>query len=138
LNATLPMPLVQDAIVHPLSDPAVQVRHDNIDDLSAVFKLLSDKSRLKIVLALARNGPMHVTSLVALLKPQTQPAVSHHLALMRNNGLLGCDRIGKHNYYYLASKYLCDLFELFFHDTGDLGQTIQFDASTQTFARRED
>jgi DNA-binding transcriptional ArsR family regulator len=137
LNATLTEPRVQDAILHPLSGPELPVQHDTIDDLTAVFKLLSDKSRLKIVLALARNGPMHVTSLVALLKPQTQPAVSHHLALMRNNGLLGCDRSGKHNYYYLASKHLCELFEQFFRDSGDLGRAIQFDASPLSFARRE-
>ena len=136
MNATLTGPRVQDATLAPHAGPELQLRHDNIDDLSAVFKLLADKSRLKIVLALARNGPMHVTSLVALLKPQTQPAVSHHLALMRNNGLLGCDRNGKHNYYHLASQHLCDLFETFFRDTGDLGQAIPFDASTRGFARR--
>ena len=129
---------VQDEILHSHTGSEFQVKHDTIGDLTAVFKLLADKSRLKIVLALAQNGPMHVTSLVALLKPQTQPAVSHHLALMRNNGLLGCDRIGKHNYYYLASKYLCELFEQFFRDTGDLGQALRFDAFTLSFARRED
>ena len=79
---------------------------------------------------------MHVTSLVALL-PQTQPAVSHHLAQMRNKGLLACDRSGKHNYYYIASKHLCELFEQFFRDTGDIGQALQFDAFTLSFARRE-
>ena len=136
MNATLIEPLVQDAILHPLSGSELQVKHDTIDDLTAVFKLLADRSRLKIVLALAQNGPMHVTALVALLQ-QTQPAVSHHLALMRNNGLLGCDRSGKHNYYYLASKYLCELIEQFFRDTGDRGQALKFDAFTLSFARRE-
>ena len=76
-----------------------------------------------------------VTSLVALLQ-QTQPAVSHHLALMRNNGLLGCDRNGKHNYYYIASQHLCDLFEQFFLDTGDIGQALHFDAFTLRFSRK--
>ena len=137
MNATLTEPRTQDAILRPLSLPEAQATHDTIDDLTAVFKLLSDKSRLKIVLALAQNGPMHVTSLVALLTPQTQPAVSHHLALMRNNGLLGCDRCGKHNFYYIASKYLCELFEQFFRDKGDRDKAIQFDAFTLSFARRE-
>ena len=136
MNATLTKPLVQDERLLPKSILELQVKHGTIDDLTAVFKLLADKSRLKIVLALSQNGPMHVTSLVALLG-QTQPAVSHHLALMRNNGLLGCDRNGKHNYYYIASKYLCGLFEQFFRDTGDLGQSLQFDAFTLRFARRE-
>ena len=137
MNATLIEPLAQDANLHPLTGSEFHVGHDTINHLSAVFKLLADKSRLKIVLALAENGPMHVTSIVALLG-QTQPAVSHHLALMRNNGLLGCDRSGKHNYYYLASKHLCELFEQFFRDTGDREQALKFDAFTLSFARRED
>jgi len=136
LNATLAEPPVRDEIFPPTSGPELQVKHETIDDLSAVFKLLADRSRLTIVLALAQNGPMHVTSLVALLG-QTQPAVSHHLALMRKAELVRCDRSGKHNYYYLASKYLCELFEQFFRDTGDLGQALQFDAFTLSFARRE-
>ena len=136
MTTTLIEPLAQVESILPHAGPELQVKHDTIDDLTAVFKLLSDKSRLKIVLALSQNGPMHVTSLVALLG-QTQPAVSHHLALMRNNGLLGCDRNGKHNYYYIASKHLCELFEQFFRDTGDLGQSLQFDAFTLRFARRE-
>jgi ArsR family transcriptional regulator len=136
LNAILPLPLAQDESFPPTVGTDLTVKVDTIDHLSTVFKLLADKSRLKIVLALAQNGPMHVTSLVALLQ-QTQPAVSHHLALMRNNNLLGCDRNGKHNYYYLASKHLCDLFEQFFRDTGDLGQKLKFDAFTLSFARRE-
>ena len=137
MNATLTAPRTQDAAFGSSSIPKMSVHHDTIDDLTAVFKLLSDKSRLKIVLALAQNGPMHVTSLVALLTPQTQPAVSHHLALMRNNGLLGCDRCGKHNYYYIASKRLCELFEQFFRDNGDRSQALQFDAFTLSFARRD-
>ena len=128
---------VHDDILDPHPGLDLEVTRATLEDLTAVFKLLSDKSRLKIVLALAKNGPMHVTSLVALLKPQTQPAVSHHLALMRNNGLLDCNRNGKHNFYSLASKYLCELFEQFFRDTGDLGQSLRFDAFTLRFARRE-
>jgi ArsR family transcriptional regulator len=118
-----------------LSSP-LKVCDDTIVDLTAVFKLLADKSRLKIVLALAQQGPMHVSALCKLLG-QTQPAVSHHLTLMRIVGLVGYDRNGKHNYYYLASDYLRDLFEQFFNELGG-GNALEFDEFRVTYARRDD
>ena len=112
----------------------LKVSDATIRDLTSVFKLLADKSRLKIVLALAQLGPMHVSALCDLLG-QTQPAVSHHLTLMRIVGLVGYDRNGKHNFYYLASDYLRDLFEQFFADQGGR-PTLEFDEFTLTYARR--
>jgi ArsR family transcriptional regulator, arsenate/arsenite/antimonite-responsive transcriptional repressor len=112
----------------------LKVTNGTIKDLTGVFKLLADKSRLKIVLALAQLGPMHVSALCKLLG-QTQPAVSHHLTLMRIVGLVGYDRNGKHNFYYLASDYLADLFEQFFADLGS-GQTLDLDEFSLTYARR--
>src|SRR5262245_36483020 len=97
-----------------------------IQNLTDVFKLLADKSRLKIVLALAQEGQMHVSALCKLLG-QSQPAVSHHLTLMRMVGLVGYDRSGKHNFYYLASDHLRDLFEQFFEDTGNGHKVLQFE-----------
>jgi ArsR family transcriptional regulator len=113
----------------------LKVSDDTISDLTSVFKLLADKSRLKIVLALAQQGPMHVSALCQLLG-QTQPAVSHHLTLMRIVGLVGYDRNGKHNYYYLASDYLADLFEQFFADQGSARQTLELDEFSLAYSRR--
>jgi ArsR family transcriptional regulator len=109
---------------------------DLLDDMTAVFKLLADRNRLKIVLALAERGRMHVNALCALLG-QSQPAVSHHLTLMRMVGLVGYDRNGKHNFYYLASDYLRDLLEQFFSDAGNARQALEFDEFALTFSRRE-
>jgi ArsR family transcriptional regulator len=119
--------------------PAVKlsISDDTVSDLTAVFKLLADKSRLKIVLALAQEGQMHVTALCRLLK-QSQPAVSHHLTLMRMVGLIKFDRNGKHNYYRLDSHYLRDLIEQFFSDAGNGGQVLDLDDFTLTYARREE
>jgi len=104
----------------------IKVSDSTIHDLTAVFKLLSDKSRLKIVLALAQDRRLHVTALCDLLG-QSQPAVSHHLTLMRMVGLVGFDRAGKHNYYYLASDHLRELFEQFFADTDNGHKVLQFE-----------
>lgn len=66
--------------------------------LIQIFKLLADETRLKILLSLAREGELHVSALCERLG-QSQPAVSHHLAMLRAAGLLDSRRDGKHNFY---------------------------------------
>ena len=75
-----------------------ELPHQLEKDLVQVFKLLSDETRLRILLYLAREKELHVTALCDRLG-QSQPAVSHHLALLRVAGLIEARRDGKHNYY---------------------------------------
>ena len=117
-------------------DPSpIKVPRDTLERLTDVFKLLADPSRLKIVLALAQDGELHVSALCDLLG-QSQPAVSHHLTLMRMVGLVGYRRDGKHNYYHLASDHVRDLFEQFFADAGNGHKLLQFDDFALSFKRR--
>lgn len=82
-------------------------------DLVQVFKLLSDETRLRILLYLMREGELHVTALCEKLG-QSQPAVSHHLALLRVAGLIEARRDGKHNYYSICRNHFQQLMgELF-------------------------
>ena len=82
-------------------------------DLVQVFKLLSDETRLRILLYLAREGELHVTALCDKLG-QSQPAVSHHLALLRVAGLIEARRDGKHNFYSICRNHFQQLMgELF-------------------------
>ncbi len=113
----------------------IKVSEATIHRLTDVFKLLADKSRFKIVLALAQDSELHVSALCELLG-QSQPAVSHHLTLMRMVGLVGYRRDGKHNYYYLASDHVRDLFEQFFADSGNGHKQLQFDDFALSFKRR--
>lgn len=73
-------------------------------DLVQVFKLLSDETRLRVLMYLAREGELHVTALCDKLG-QSQPAVSHHLALLRVAGLIEARRDGKHNFYSVRAKH---------------------------------
>jgi ArsR family transcriptional regulator len=113
----------------------IRVSGGIINRLKDVFKMLADESRLKIVMALAQDGELHVSALCELLG-QSQPAVSHHLTLMRMVGLVGYRRDGKHNYYHLASDHIRDLLEQFFADSGNGHKTLQFDDFSLTFKRR--
>jgi ArsR family transcriptional regulator len=113
------------------------ISEKTVEELTAVFKLLADKHRLKIVLALAQEGQMHVTALCKVVG-QSQPAVSHHLTLMRMVGLIRFDRSGKHNYYRLDSQYLAELIEQFFSETGNGRQALELDEFSLEFTRHEE
>jgi DNA-binding transcriptional ArsR family regulator len=113
----------------------LRISDETLGRMTAVFKLLADPSRLKIVLALAQDGELHVSALCDMLG-QSQPAVSHHLTLMRMVGLVGFRRDGKHNYYRLASGHVRDLFEQFFADAGNGQKTIHLEDFTLSFKRK--
>src|SRR3954464_7014293 len=74
-----------------------------IRDLVQVSRLLGDETRLRILFYLVQNEELHVTDLCDRLG-QSQPAVSHHLALLRVSGLIEARREGKHNFYSVRSE----------------------------------
>ena len=67
---------------------------------SILLKQVSDPTRLQVVLMLA-EGEKHVGALCDQLS-QSQPAVSHHLALLRHGGIIAPRRQGKNNFYGLT------------------------------------
>lgn len=95
-------------------------------ELLQVFKLLADETRLRILLYLVREGELHVTALCERLQ-QSQPAVSHHLALLRDSGLAEVRRDGKHNYYSVqSSRFHHIIGQLFSNMTDEIGDSIRF------------
>ncbi|MFM8250177.1 MAG: ArsR/SmtB family transcription factor [Planctomycetota bacterium] len=70
------------------------------DELVGLFAILADKTRLQILYYLTQVAELNVGNLCNLLG-QSQPAVSHHLALMRRKQLIDMRRDGKHNFYRL-------------------------------------
>jgi DNA-binding transcriptional ArsR family regulator len=68
--------------------------------VSVLLKHLSEPTRLQVVLMLA-EGERHVGDLCSHLN-QSQPAVSHHLALLRHGGVITPRRQGKNNFYSLT------------------------------------
>ena len=113
----------------------LKVPDRTIEDLTNVFKMLADPSRLKIILALSQDRELHVSALCSLLG-QSQPAVSHHLTLMRIVGLVDFSRRGKHNFYRLSSSRVHDLLEEFFADAGNGHKQLQFADFALSYKRR--
>ena len=66
-----------------------------------LFKLLSDETRLNIVLLLNTQGELCVCDIYTALS-LSQPKTSRHLALMREQGLLLDIRKGKWIHYRLS------------------------------------
>jgi ArsR family transcriptional regulator, arsenate/arsenite/antimonite-responsive transcriptional repressor len=119
----------------PKATSAIRVSARTINRLADVFRMLADESRLKILLALAQDGELHVTALCDLLG-QTQPAVSHHLTLLRMTGLVGYRRDGKHNFYRIESGPIGELLEQFFADSGNGHKQFQFDDFCLSYKRK--
>ncbi|WP_407732156.1 metalloregulator ArsR/SmtB family transcription factor [Pseudocitrobacter faecalis] len=66
-----------------------------------LFKILSDETRLSIVLLLRESGELCVCDLCTTLK-QSQPKISRHLAMLRESGLLLVRKQGKWVHYRLS------------------------------------
>jgi len=108
-----------------VSEPVVR-------ELAQVFKLLSDETRLRILLYLAQAQELHVTDLCTRLG-QSQPAVSHHLALLRVSGLIESRREGKHNFYSVRADHFGELLVNLFSASGEMPKKVRFQEFTLTY-----
>jgi ArsR family transcriptional regulator, arsenate/arsenite/antimonite-responsive transcriptional repressor len=79
-----------------------------IRDLAQLFKILADETRLRILEMLGRRKELCVRDLWERLG-QSQPAVSHHLGLLRMAGLVDTRHEGKHIYYRIDEQRFDEL-----------------------------
>lgn len=84
--------------------------NENIEQLSAQFKAISEPSRLKILLAL-REGEMCVYHIVEAVGGN-QSAVSHQLRILRDNRIIKARRDGQNIVYGLADAHVLAVLEL--------------------------
>ena len=78
------------------SRPTAEIRQ-----VAELLKQVSDPTRLQVLMLLSEKE-RNVSELCADLGTQSQPAVSHHLALLRHGRLIEPRRSGKHNFYALT------------------------------------
>jgi DNA-binding transcriptional ArsR family regulator len=76
------------------------LRTKTIQRAASLLKQISDPTRLQIV-SLLSKGERHVGGLCDQFN-MSQPAVSHHLAMMRHGGIIERRRRGKNNVYTLT------------------------------------
>ena len=111
----------------PLPDPIAK-------DLVQLFKLLSDETRLRILSYLMQTDELHVRALCDLLG-QSQPAVSHHLALLRVAGLIESRRDGKHNFYRILPPRFQQFLDMVFKVSPDKARQFRFEDWVLSYSR---
>lgn len=75
---------------------------DQLEQLASLFRLLSDRTRLNLLMLLA-DGERNVTNLCETLR-LPQPTVSHHLGLLRMSSVIANRRDGKQVFYSLDGR----------------------------------
>ncbi|MGX1372718.1 ArsR family transcriptional regulator [Streptomyces canus] len=97
----------QDAACCPsLSDAPLD--EDRAADLAKIFKALGDPVRLRLMSMIASRGEGGEVC-VCELTPAfelSQPTISHHLKLLRQAGLIDCERRGTWVYYWVLPDVL--------------------------------
>ncbi len=75
---------------------------EKIEDISALLKLLSEKSRLKLICVL-RQGECCVCEMKDYFD-MSQSLTSHHLSDLKQEKLVDSRREGRRKYYFLTPK----------------------------------
>lgn len=78
-----------------------------VEKVSQLFKMLSDPTRLKILLYL-KDGEQNVTAITQAVEME-QSAVSHQLRLLRENHVVKSYREGKAILYSLDDSHVLDI-----------------------------
>lgn len=103
-------------------------------DLVQLFKLLGDDTRVRVLHYLTQREELNVRTLCKLLG-QSQPAVSHHLALLREDGIIACRRDGKHNFYHIVPKRMQVYLDLLFGTSNGETKKVRIEDALLTYGR---
>jgi ArsR family transcriptional regulator len=76
--------------------------------LFEIFKTLSDKTRLEIVLELWKSGEMSCQDISIRFKNLTQPTISHHFKVLEDKKIISTKKVGTAHFYSLNKKTLLD------------------------------
>lgn len=108
-NQTLP---ITDISSEECCSPLVRepLSEDRAGDLARMFKALGDPVRLRLLSLVASHAGGEAC--VCDISPQfdlSQPTISHHLKVLREAGLLDCERRGTWVYYWVVPAALQQL-----------------------------
>lgn len=82
----------------------VRIDEDEVVELAEMFRLMSDPTRLKIILAcLDQPASVGATAEMLAISPSL---VSHHLRLLRAARLLQADRRGRQVFYVVGDPHI--------------------------------
>jgi len=73
-------------------------------DCVSFCRALADDTRQAILQLLQKKGEMSVSAIVAAFKRSSQPTISHHLKILKHEGLVESRRAGKEIFYSLNEE----------------------------------
>ncbi|MBY0337145.1 MAG: metalloregulator ArsR/SmtB family transcription factor [Acetobacteraceae bacterium] len=82
----------------------LRINDDEVVELAEMFRLMSDPTRLKIILA-CLDAPVAVGAMAEALSISAS-LVSHHLRLLRAARLLQADRRGRQVFYVVGDPHI--------------------------------
>jgi ArsR family transcriptional regulator, arsenate/arsenite/antimonite-responsive transcriptional repressor len=107
LNQSLPLAQTEPCCTPLVREPLTE---DWAGDLARMFRALGDPVRLRLLsrVASSAEGEACVCDLSAGFDV-SQPTISHHLKVLRETGLLQCERRGTWVYYWVVPTALARL-----------------------------
>lgn len=81
-----------------------------IADLSDMFKIFGDQTRVKILMAL-ESGELCVCDIAAVMN-MSQSAISHQLRVLKQSNIVKTRRDGKVVYYSISDEHVKDIFDI--------------------------
>jgi len=78
--------------------------NNSVSNVAEVFKALSDATRLKIIKLILAKGNNLCVGMIAHKLGISQPAVSQHLKVLKNAGLVEAHRMGFHMHYNIIDN----------------------------------
>lgn len=81
-----------------------------IADLSDMFKIFGDQTRMKILMAL-ESGELCVCDIAAVMN-MSQSAISHQLRVLKQSNIVKTRREGKVVYYSISDDHVKEIFDI--------------------------
>lgn len=103
------------AAINPRAGVPIKQVARTLRQCQPLFFALGDGTRQQIILLLENVDACNVTKLTAKL-PLSRPAVSHHLRVLRQSGLVQVERRGTENYYRLTIDDALQLLKRFMYE----------------------
>jgi DNA-binding transcriptional ArsR family regulator len=75
-----------------------------VNDCVAFCRALGDGTRQDILQMLQKKGEMRVSDIVTAFERSSQPTISHHLKILKHEGLVNSRRAGKEILYSLDAE----------------------------------
>ncbi|HIA36773.1 MAG TPA: transcriptional regulator [Flavobacteriales bacterium] len=85
---------------------------EKLKSVANLLKTISHPVKLEILSVLEAQEPLDVSTICSRIGVVCESSMmSHHLAKMKDNGILVSDKIGKQVYYKIADRHILKIFD---------------------------